>query len=150
MTALYFVDTNLLVYGRDASEPEKQPVADAWLERLWRSHTGRLSMQVLQEYYQVVTRRLSPGLDPRIARDDIRDLLKWQPVPMDQQVLERAWAVEEAFGFSWWDALIVGAAHCAGCDYLLTEDLQDGQNLEGLTVIDPFVPGRLPNHLGTN
>lgn len=78
MTALYFVDTNVLVYSRDQSETDKSPIAKAWLDYLWRSRQGRLSMQVLQEYYHTVTRRLTPGLTPEAARADIRDLFVWQ------------------------------------------------------------------------
>lgn len=139
MTARYFVDTNVLVYARDTRHADKHERALAWLERLWRTRNGCLSYQVLQEYYQVVTRRLEPGIEPGEAQADIRDLLAWQPVAVDLSVLERAWSVEERYRFSWWDALIVGAALQAGCDYLLTEDLQHGQELSGLLVQDPFV-----------
>ena len=138
MTGLFFVDTNILVYARDNSEPEKQPLAREWLEHLWKTQQGRISMQVLQEYYQVVTRRLQPGLKRSIAHEDIRDLMAWSPVAIDRQMLEHAWAAEERFRLSWWDALIVGAARQAGCRYLLSEDLQNGQDLDGLTIVDPF------------
>lgn len=138
MTAKYFVDTNILVYSRDAAQDSKHRHALGWLEYLWRTRTGNLSYQVLQEYYQVVTRRLRPALDSRAAQADIRDLLAWKPVTIDLAVLERAWAIEARYGFSWWDSLIVGAALHAGCDYLLTEDLQHGQDLQGLQVLSPF------------
>ena len=138
MTGLFFVDTNILVYARDKSESAKQPLAREWLEHLWKTQQGRISIQVLQEYYQVVTRRLQPGLMRSIAQEDIRDLMTWGPVAVDRQVLEHAWVAEEQFGLSWWDALIVGAARKAGCRYLLTEDLQNGQDLDGLTIVDPF------------
>ena len=58
-----FVDTNVLAYARDTSEPDKQPLAARWMEHLWRTGTGRTSMQVLDEYDITVTRNLSPGLD---------------------------------------------------------------------------------------
>ena len=138
MTGLFFVDTNILVYARDKSESAKQPLAREWLEHLWKTQQGRISIQVMQEYYQVVTRRLQPGLMRSIAQEDIRDLMTWGPVAVDRQVLEQAWVAEEQFGLSWWDALIVGAARKAGCRYLLTEDLQNGQDLDGLTIVDPF------------
>ena len=138
MTGLFFVDTNILVYARDKSESEKQPLAAEWLEHLWKTQQGRISMQVLQEYYQLVTGRLQPGLKRDIAREDIRDLMAWSPVSVDRQVLEQAWVAEEQFRLSWWDALIVGAAQQAGCRYLLSEDLQNGQDLDGLTIVDPF------------
>jgi predicted nucleic acid-binding protein len=65
-----FVDTNVLVYARDASDPEKQAIAAAWIEHLWASADGRLSVQVLQEYYVTTTRKLDPGLPAEEARQD--------------------------------------------------------------------------------
>ena len=140
-----FVDTNVLVYARDASEPDRQPQALAWIEHLWRTRTARLSFQVLQEYYAATTRKLKPGLSPEQARADIRDLLAWRPVPVGVEVLEGGWLVEDRFGLSCWDALIVAAARIAGCEHLLTEDLQHGSDLDGLRVVNPFraAPGSL-------
>ena len=106
MTGPFFVDTNILVYARDESESEKQPQARQWLEFLWKTHQGRISTQVLQEYYQMVTRRLRPGLQRDIAREDIRDLMSWRPIAVDRQVMEQAWAEEDRFQLSWPDALI--------------------------------------------
>lgn len=111
-TVIWFVDTKLLVYARDASEAEKQPLAAEWLRFLWRSGDGRLSMQVLQEYYNVVTLSLRPGLDREQAVADVRDLMLWDPVPVDGGILERAWSLEQRFKLSWWDALIMAAAFC--------------------------------------
>ena len=75
MTATCFVDTNLLVYARDAKEASNQPLAEAWLATLWRLRRGRLSYQVLHEYYVTVTRKLRPGLPVQDARDDVRALM---------------------------------------------------------------------------
>ena len=86
----------------------------------------------------MVTRRLRPGLDPSSARDDIRDLMTWQPKILDLPVLELAWVAEARYQLSWWDALIVGAAQRLGCRYLLSEDLQNGQDLDGVVVANPF------------
>ena len=133
-----FVDTNVLVYLRDASERTKQKRAEQWITRLWKKRSGRLSAQVLSEYYVTVTVKLDPGLTPDRARQDIRDLLAWRPIPLDANVFEGAWVVQDRFGFSWWDALIVAAARASGCKYLLTEDLQEGQDLDGIEVISPF------------
>ena len=134
-----FVDSNVLVYARDSSEPEKQPGAAAWVDRLWRTRGGRLSLQVLNEYYVTVTRKLTPGLEPDAARRDCRDLLAWHPVAIDPGLLESAWSIEDRFGFSFWDALIISAAHAANCDHLLTEDLEHGRDLDGVLVVDPFL-----------
>ena len=138
MTETVFVDTNVLVYARDASEVEKQPKAEAWMRHLWQERTGRLSFQVLQEFYVTVTDKLDPGMDPGDAREEVRSLLAWRPVSMNQRVLEIAWKMQERYRLAWWDALIVAAARAAGCRYLLTEDLQHRQTLGDLTVLSPF------------
>ena len=138
MTDKVFVDTNVLVYTRDASEPEKQKQAMGWMSHLWDIRTGRLSFQVLQEYYVTVTEKLDPGLVPKVARRDVRLLLSWQPIPVDARVLEGAWDLQDRYQLSWWDALIVSAAQAADCNYLLTEDLKEDQKLENVRVINPF------------
>lgn len=138
MSATCFVDTNVLVYFRDASEPVKQRRARQWLERLWRDGSGRISAQVLNELYVTLTVKLKPGLSQRAARDELRDLVLWRPIATDAALIETAWSVQDHFGLAWWDALIVAAAHVAGCRWLLTEDLQDGQDLDGVVVVNPF------------
>jgi predicted nucleic acid-binding protein len=138
MTDPIFVDSNILVYRRDLTAGPKQKAAEQWLRVLWERRAGRLSMQVLHEFYVTVTHKLSPGLPHDDAREEIRDYFAWQPVPLSHAVLEEAWNVEQQFKLAFWDSLIVSAAHVAGCRYLLTEDLQDGQDLDGLVVVDPF------------
>jgi predicted nucleic acid-binding protein len=138
MSGLFFVDSNVLIYRLDASEAVKQPLAARWLQRLWTTGAGRLSNQVLHEFYQTVTRRLRPGLQRDEARDEVRDLEAWRPVRIDQGILEQAWRIEDRFGLSFWDSLIVAAAHAASCTHLLSEDLQDGQDLNGVQVVNPF------------
>jgi predicted nucleic acid-binding protein len=138
MTDRFFVDTNLLVYSRDASEHEKQKKAMKWMTRLWHDKSGCVSYQVLQEFYITVTHKLDPGLPIHIARMDVRSLMSWQPVSSSDSVLERAWAIQDKYGLSWWDALIVSAAQIAECKYLLTEDLQENQHLGAIKVLNPF------------
>ena len=138
MTGPVFVDTNVLVYRHDSSEAAKQFRADDWHTFLWRRRLGRLSFQVLQELYATLTRGRGPGLDRAAARDIVANYLQWQPIQIDAGILRRAWLVEERYGLSWWDALIVAAAQAAECPILLTEDLQRGQDLDGVRVVDPF------------
>jgi predicted nucleic acid-binding protein len=133
-----FVDTNVLVYARDTAAAQKQARAAEWMSFLWRSGRGRLSMQVLNEYYYTVTRKLKPGLDAATARQEARQLMQWHPVEISSSVLERGWSVQDRYTTSFWDGLIIAAAQVARCDYLLTEDLQDGQNLGGVVVLNPF------------
>ena len=134
----YFVDTNVLVYARDATEPAKQREAHRWLEHLWKSREGRLSFQVLQEYYVTVTSKLTPGLAAEDARDDIRALLLWEPLAIDDRVMEGAWRIQDCYRFAWWDSLIISAAQILGCNWLLTEDLQHDQAVDGVRIVDPF------------
>lgn len=108
------------------------------MEHLWSSREGRLSAQVLNEYYVTVTGKLVPGLPPAEARADIERLLTWSPLPVDATLIEDALEIGEAGAFSHWDALIVAAAQRAGCEFLLTEDLSDGRTIDSLTVISPF------------
>ncbi len=138
MTAKVFVDTNVLVYSRDASEPQKQELAMAWMVHLWSTRTGKLSYQVLQEFYVTVTAKLQPGLDPENARKDVRALLAWRPIMVNDCVFENAWLIQDRRQLSWWDALIISAAQLADCRYLLTEDLQADQEFGRLRVTNPF------------
>lgn len=146
MSAKVFVDTNVLVYCRDASEPKKQAQTSAWMAALWEQRTGRLSFQVLQEYYVTVTAKLSPGLSRELARREVRMLLAWRPLVVDETLLEGAWLLQDRHKLSWWDALIVAAAKSAGCRYLLSEDFQEGYDWGDMTVVNPFRTG--PEDLG--
>ena len=141
MPAPVFVDTNVLVYARDAGEPAKQPRAASWLEYLWREQLGRTSTQVLSEYYVNVTRKLVPGLAQEEAWDDVQSLMTWSPHPIDESLLERGRDIERRYDLSWWDSLIVAAAQLQGCPLLLTEDLQDGGVYGSVKVRSPFTLG---------
>lgn len=133
-----FVDTNVLVYSRDFGEEQKRSRALDWLTHLWIGRDGRLSFQVLEEYYAVVTRKLRPRMPQQEARDDVASFLAWRPATIDDSLMLRAWELEDQASISFWDALIVSAAERQECRFLLTEDLSDGQEIAGVTVIDPF------------
>jgi len=138
MTGPVFVDTNVLVYRHDSTEPRKQRRADEWLKTLVEERLARLSYQVLQELYATLTRTLEPAFGLGEAQQIVRDLAVWQPVAVVVAVLEGAWVLQERHRLSWWDALIVGAAQSSGCVALLTEDLQDGQLFGRVRVVNPF------------
>jgi predicted nucleic acid-binding protein len=139
MTAPVFVDTNVLVYAIDASAGDKHRIARRWMEVLWQQQTGRVSIQVLQELYATVTRKLRPGLSSADAQRETRAFLVWSPVETTPSIVERAWYLESRYQLSWWDALIVASAQHAGCHTLLTEDLQHGQDFDGVVVRSPFI-----------
>jgi predicted nucleic acid-binding protein len=136
MIAPVFVDTNVLIYALDDADLKKQEAARAWRAELWKRRQGRISFQVLQEFYAKVTRQW-PKVRQEV-RSEVRDLLAWRPVAMDGVILEQAWKIQDRYQLSFWDALIVAAAKSASCRYLLTEDLQAGQDLDGLLVVNPF------------
>lgn len=138
MTAPVFVDTNVLVYLHTDSDSSKRERADAWVDFLIRHRAGRLSVQVLQELYAVLTRKVRPSLDLELARSIVRDLGSWRPLSLEPAVLERAWNLESRYALSWWDSLIVAAAQTSRCAVLLTEDLQEGQQFGPVRVVNPF------------
>lgn len=139
--SVVFVDTNVLVYRYDQTEPVKQRIASEWLETLWRRKAGRTSTEVLHELYVTLTRKLSRGLDPSDARTIVRALEAWKPLPSDAELLHTAWELEDAHSFSFWDSLIVAAALRTSSTILLTEDLQDGMTIGPLTITNPFTSG---------
>ena len=145
MTAPVFVDTNVLIYRHDSSDPVKQSRAEDWIRFLARYRSARISFQVLQELYVTLTRKLKPGFDASEAQEIVRDLAVWRPVAVDLAILERSWLLQQRYSLSWWDALIVAAALSCECSVVLTEDLQHGQLLGETRVIDPFtLPDRTP------
>lgn len=135
-----FLDTNVLVYLFDDSEPEKQRIARELLAGLRRNHTVVLSMQVLKEFFDVTTRRLRPALPVDRAADALRAWLTLPVVATDADLLMGAVDLVRSDGVAFWDALIVKAAQKASCDVLYSEDLQHGRAFDGLTVENPFRP----------
>lgn len=132
-----FVDTNLLIYAVDPSEPDKRRGAADLLRRTTRSRTLVLSPQSLNEFYRVATDRRS-----MMTRDEARQfvaaLTPFCTAPSGHEVTHRAWGIQDACGFAWWDCLLVGSASLAGCRFFLSEDLQHGRQLDALTILNPF------------
>lgn len=137
-----FVDANVLVYAFDSSAGRKQQAARALLERLWDGNTGCLSVQVLQEFFVTVTKKVAKPLPLEDAKARIRELKAWRVfAPSADDVLAAIDLHAEAkIGF--WDALMVLAAAESGCDLLWTEDLSDGQLLRGVRIRNPFARER--------
>ena len=138
MIAPVFVDANVLVYLRDATNAVKQSRAADWMDRLWREHSGRTSMQVLSEFYVTATRKLRPVISNEIAWSFVESLLAWQPQPIDGALLQRAREIEQRYRLSWWDSMVVAAAQLQDCAVLLTEDMHDGAAFGSVTVRSPF------------
>lgn len=133
-----FVDTNVLVYAHDASDPGRQVVARTALEDLWATRTGVVSTQVLQEFYAVATSPAKLAFPPALAREVVDLYSTWTVVVVDTVIILAASRLREAESISFWDALIVEAARVGGAGRILSEDLVHGQAFDGVTVANPF------------
>jgi predicted nucleic acid-binding protein len=133
-----FVDTNVLVYAHDVDAGQKHQIAQRLLFDLWNNRTGVLSVQVFQEFYITVTRKLIHPLTAKEARNIIRNYLTWHIEINDSLSVLNASRIEENYKVSFWDALIVAAASKASVSKILTEDLKSGQVIEGILIENPF------------
>lgn len=138
MTALVFVDANVLLYARDETEPSKRKQARAWLEHVWRNGLGRTSFQVLSEYHVNLRRMAGSLVSQEEIWNDVAKYLAWQPQPINEELFQRAHEVEKRHRLSWWDSMVVAAAQLTQCSVLLTEDLQDRAAYGSVTVRSPF------------
>lgn len=134
-----FVDANVLVYAFDASAASKHAAAQALIARLWESGTGCLSVQVLQEFFVTVTRKVAKPLSVDEAADRVRELSAWKIFAPGADDVLAAIAIQQQSHLSFWDAMIVRAAAEAQCDVLWTEDLNDGQSIRGVRIRNPFI-----------
>jgi predicted nucleic acid-binding protein len=131
-----FLDTNVLVYLYDRADDDKRRKARAIVAD--ESATLVLSSQVLGEFFVVVTRRLSTPLSTPDAITAVRSLADLSVVPIDSELVLAASSTVERHQLSYWDALIVEAAATSGCTQLMTEDLNAGSTLRGVTIVNPF------------
>ena len=136
MSVRSFFDTNVLVYADDKSAPAKQQRAVDLVAEHRRAGTGVASLQVLQEYFVTVTRKLK--VDARVARRKVELLAEFDVAAPGIPDVLAAIDLHRLHGFSFWDALVIRAASQAGCRVLLSEDMQDGLEIEGVQVNNPF------------
>lgn len=141
MTACVFLDTNVLLYAVDDRDISKRDRARHWLAECWQRRCGRLSMQVLNEFYSNVRKKFDSALSAGDARAEVRRYQHWRPWVIDHATIETAWAVESRYRINYWDALVVASAQQQGCDLLLSEDLQHDQRIDGVRIVNPFLVG---------
>jgi predicted nucleic acid-binding protein len=132
-----FLDTNVLVYCDDESEPAKQQKALEVLDEHTRARTGVVSLQVLQEYFVAVCRKL--GLDAGTARRKVEIFAMLDVAEPKVSDILAAIDMHRLHGFSYWDALVLQMAKKAGCRVVLTEDMQHGQVIDGVRIVNPFL-----------
>ena len=141
MTAPVFLDTNVLLYGVDDKDPAKRDRARAWIATCWQRRCGRISTQVLNEYYSNARRKFTSAISAGDARAEVRRYQHWRPWSIDHPTVETAWAVESRYNLNYWDALMVAAAQQQGCALMLTEDMQHDQVIDKVRIINPFLVG---------
>lgn len=136
MSGLAFFDTNILVYTDDHSNPAKRERASSLFDQHLRTGTSLLSLQVLQEYFVTVTRKL--GVAAELAQRKVEILSRSRVVRLEAKDIISAIELHRLTQISFSDALIVHAARMAGASVLFTEDLQSGSTLAGMKIVNPF------------
>lgn len=132
-----FIDTNILVYAEASDEPVKQSAALALLRRLKLSDSGIISTQVLQEYANVALRKMQ--LDANHVRKQLSAHQQFEVVQVTPAIIHGALDLYQTRSLSFYDALIVQAAGVSGCDTLYSEDLNAGEVINGVKIVNPFV-----------
>ena len=137
MSDKVFIDTNVLVYAFDVDSGGKREVAEEVLLALRQQRSGVVSMQVLQEFYNTVTRKIAHPMPKEKARAVVDSFSQWcvETTPAE---IGRAFQIEDAARISFWDALIVAAELKAGAQRILSEDLNPGQQIAGILIENPF------------
>ena len=135
---LAFVDTNVLVYAFEKSVSPKKPVARRLMAELMVENRLRLSTQVLQELFVTLTRKVSRPCSSKEALAALDDLTAWPVMRVDYAAIRAAIELSEGAKLSFWDSLVVVAAARSGAAVLYTEDLNDGQEILGVRISNPF------------
>ena len=135
----FFVDTNLLVYAYDSSAGKKWRTSLEILSLLWTHRTGVLSTQVLQELFVSLTQKVRNPIPSKAARKIVSDFLHWPLVVNDGKHILNAIDLQMKYHFPFWDSLILQAAVVSKSEFLLSEDFQDRQVIESLTIVNPFL-----------
>ncbi len=135
-----FFDTNILVYAVDAGDPVRQEIAIERFARAVRDDSVVLSTQVLQEFYNITTRKLRPPLGAREAASQVSRLCAFEVVGATADSVLAAAELAQRHRLQWWDALILEAALRANADVLVSQDGQHGQRFGRLVVENPFHP----------
>lgn len=136
--AVSFVDTNILVYALAADDARRSPIAQKLLRELMAEQVFRSSIQVLEELYVTLTRKVRTPLAPAQALRYLDQIAAWPVIVLDYRAVRGAIELSASAKLSFWDALVLVAAARAGAERLYTEDLRDGQTVLGVEVVNPF------------
>jgi predicted nucleic acid-binding protein len=138
MSDVVFVDTNILIYAHDTDAGLKRERAVRTLRTLWADGAGRLSVQVLQEFYVNTTRKLSTPVAHSSAREVVNSYGVWIREPTTAETITRAIDIAAMAQISFWDALIVASAEQAQATQIYSEDLNTGQSIAGIKIVNPL------------
>jgi predicted nucleic acid-binding protein len=138
MSDVVFVDSNILICAHDADAGEKRTKAVETLIRLWDSGGGRMSVQVLQEFYVNVTKKLTTPIASSTAREVVSTYGVWIREPTTVKTVIRAIDIAGMTQIQFWDALIVASAEEAEATHLYSEDLNSGQTIAGVKILNPL------------
>ena len=137
---MVLVDTNILVYPYDPRDDRKARRAMEVLAQLESDKRGVLSAQVLNEFFNTVTRNIPNSLDPSNARVTVQRFIEhWKILPVTSDVVQEGMRGAIEYQLSYWDSLIWAAAKLNGVDTILSEDFSHGQVIEGVRVVNPFL-----------
>jgi predicted nucleic acid-binding protein len=159
--ALVFVDSGVLLASFDGRRPALQVAVQSWLAWCWRARTGRISTQVLNEFYNAamgLTQSAqaaptvaaptvaAPAVTAHQIRGHVRRLRVWQPPHLDRYAVDGAWDLQDRYGLSYWNALIVSSAQQQGCTHLLSLEFAHGTLFDALQVVHPeqLSPSQIP------
>jgi predicted nucleic acid-binding protein len=131
-----FIDTNILIYAEDLEAPDKRARAVALLDALARDRTGVISTQSLQEFYSAATRKLK--VSPLRAKGLVKAHQIHDVVQVTPELINEGIDISITEQLSFWDSLILAAAILAGCETLYSEDMNDGQTIRGVQIVNPF------------
>ncbi|WP_274627983.1 PIN domain-containing protein [Arvimicrobium flavum] len=132
-----FIDTNVLLYSHDRRDPEKASKAKRWLTALATRRAAITNLQVLNECTYVLLRK-KWFENPEQVFETMASFSELGDSPLTVREVYEARQLHLRYGVSWWDCLLLASATELGCTHFLSEDLQDGQRIEGLTIVDPF------------
>lgn len=133
-----FVDTNVLAYAKDSQAPTKQKKASDWIATLARRRALVVSAQSLREFYAVSLRRDRSALAVESARQEVSQLAQFMPPDLIIDRVADAWTLQDRHQLSFWDALLIASARAADCTVFLSEDLNAGQQIASLKIVNPF------------
>ena len=136
----YFIDTNIFVYSFDSNEPTKSAIASNLIQNALKEQIGCISSQVIQEFLNVSTKRFSPPIEAKDSLKYLNTVLAplceiYPSIELYRKTIETS----ERWKYSFYDSMIITAAIQTNCSILYSEDLQHGQKVQSLTIVNPFI-----------